>query len=173
MEHLSGHGGWNNKVRAIDMHLLRKEEEKFNNSIAFFSPENQAKLYVEVQKQLGLKAYHYIDLNDEIFLITFETNIRFPYMTLVNDLVHRLHSAGLIEKWFIDGWTKVAAKMLKSYILETVIISAEPDDFNVPYGVRCGWIASVILFIFENIWNRIEIKFGVKIERLITSKWKP
>lgn len=161
LEELTDFVGWSDKIHESNTNQLAKEIRSFNNSIAFFTLDENMKIYLEVQKRLALKAYHVLgEVVLARYLVSYKISSKLPFDRSVNDIVHRLNAAGLMDKWFKDeneiGVREVCRRNLK---LQTGISNDSDMDtgkFSVPTAVWCGWIASVIVFICEIILHRIK-----------------
>ncbi|XP_037030440.1 uncharacterized protein LOC119070280 [Bradysia coprophila] len=157
LEDLSKYGGWSDKFHGIQMDQLKKEIGTFNNSIAFFAFDYQAQALLEVQKRLSLKAFHLLrDTFLAKYPISFEIRLNFPFIEQINVIIHWLNDAGLINKWVEDS--DEVKEMCKINISPPIKISGESDlgEFAVLTVMWCGWIASVMVFIGEVIWNKFK-----------------
>lgn len=155
LEDLSNYGDWSNKVYGMDSGKLEDVAISFNNSISFFTNSAIARAFLEAQKRLDLKVYHV--LSETVFvryLMTYQVAPEFPFRDALNDLIHRLNSAGLIDKW-IKQRDEGHIEMLWKRNLNR-LVTKEEDEFSVPTVVWCGWIASAISFICEIIWSRVK-----------------
>ncbi|XP_037041522.1 uncharacterized protein LOC119078153 [Bradysia coprophila] len=154
LELVSQHGGWQDK-------MIRKsfqdEADYFNDSVAFFVYGNQAQIYLEAQKQLGLKAYHLVTgLTFDTFYSIYQISSRFPFIDRVNDVVHRLQSAGLIEKWYKAEDDESIDELRE---LNRFFKTADKEtDNNELILLWIGWIGSGIVFVCEIIWNKVQTR---------------
>lgn len=161
LEDLSHHGGWGKKVQSTDSDQLFRKVQSYNSSVAFVGFTNEVQLHMKTQKRLGVKAYHLIT---QPYLVKAPVGFmvfgNFPFIEPINDLVHRLLSAGLIQKWMIDQEHITLNNLFRQRVHLQVKPSVESrsisEEFGVPNFVWCGWMASVILFICEITWNRLK-----------------
>lgn len=164
LEDISKHGGWSDKVHRLDSALIREEVYKFNTSIAFVAPDEIAQFCLEAQKRFSLKAYHLITEILEKSLVAFEVNPQFPFIESINNIIFRLQSAGLSDKWYKHGEQFVLKNMTEKNrnLLFNTSNESVSGDFAVPSVVWYGWIGSVIVFVCEIIWKKVQPKLKVK-----------
>lgn len=159
LEVLSKRDGWTDKVYEMSLKKQSKEVKSFNNSIAFFASDLEAGSFLEVQRRLNLKAYHLLSGNFfDNSLSSYLIRPDFPYIEAINDIIHRLNGAGLIGKWTMERNAKMVKMLMKRNRNRHIKIGDESgtDEFTVPTAVWCGWIASVVAFIFEIIWHKVQ-----------------
>lgn len=157
LEDLSKYSGWEGKVHGINHRQLEHDIWMFNNSIAFFAFDNEANVLLDLQKRLGLKAYHM--LNDIFlgkYLIGFIVHPEFPFTEFINGIVHRLNDAGLIDKWLKEHSENFMEIYWQFSRHRQIINKAEVDEFVVPTVVWGGWIASTIVFVCEIVWSQVK-----------------
>lgn len=158
LEDISKHGGWIEKFHEVLGDEITAEIETFNGSIAFFSNEADAQVLLDVQKRLGLEAYHL--LRDNFFaknLISFEVRPDYPFVEPINDIIHRLQSGALIDKWMKEQREENEQFLLYLNQLSTRIESPTDEfSFMFLFVLWCGWMASGVVFLCEIIWNRIQ-----------------
>lgn len=155
LEDITRIGGWSDKVHGVDVEQLRIEMQTFNSSIAFFLHDNEAQIYLKIQKQRGLRVYHLLgDANFGRDLMSFEVNPEFPFTEQINNIIHRLNAAGLMDKWLQEDNRFLMRSMLKRNQLKN---QQQPDvsGFSVMNVVYCGWMVGTIAFIAEIVWNKI------------------
>lgn len=154
------HGGWSVKVHATKSDQLHKDVQAFNNSIAFLEYDCNAQVYLEVQKRFNLKAFHSItETYLDKFLVSYEVLNDFPpYIEPINDIILRLQSAGLFDKWSeVDKQIFVKNVCTRNRHLQFKSSKGSDNgEFTVPTAVWCGWIVSVLVFVCEIIWNKIK-----------------
>lgn len=130
-------------------------------------------MYLEVQQRLSLKAYHLISEKnvDRVYMSLMVSRTSFPFTEQINNIIRLLQNAGLTDKWIKDGKQNEVQKMWKmsSNLLKKNSKESEGGEFVVPTIVWCGWIASLVIFVCEIIWNEIESQIE-KLKR-ITFFW--
>lgn len=76
----------------------------------------------------------------------------FPFIDRFNDIIQRITTAGLYDKWWKDA--TIEDKLFRSVAAET-----HTDRFTTPEFVVYGWIAGFIVLIIEVNWKKIKKKF--------------
>lgn len=155
LEHMTNYGNWSNRVVGRDSIDLINEMETFNNSIAFFADNYEASVFLEAQIWLGVKIYHVLSETFLVkYLISYLAATEFPFREALNDIVHQLSAAGLIDRWIAEQDERQTEKLWKLNLSRQ--IWNETNDFSVLTLVWCGWITSVAVFICEIIWHRVK-----------------
>ncbi len=163
LESVSQHGGWNDKIHKLSNDKIRKDIKTFNNSIAFLAYEHETQSLLEVQKRLGIKTYYVItEKYLAKFIMSFLINKNFPFMEYINEITHRIQSAGLMDKWLKDKDETGIYNLWKLNLNRPADNKLDNGEFAVPTIVWCGWIVSGIAFICEIMWNKV----GSEIEKL-------
>lgn len=93
--------------------------------------------------------------------IWYSHNLRhdFPFIDRINDIINRIKTAGLYEKWWRDA--TVEDKVFRNGTTE----QAHGDTFSTPIFIVYGWIVGGVVFVIEVNWKkfkRIRIKFMKK-----------
>ncbi len=164
LEIITGHGGWGEKVLESSVDEVVMEISNFNTSMAYPLFDNKAQAMLEVQKRLNIKAYHLMtNTNIDNFLFSFDLNEYFPFIEPINDIIHRLQAAGLMDKWFKDGELNRIKYILRwwkdsPYLQSNVNNGSDNDGLSMYTVVWCGWISSTILFVCEIVWMKINLK---------------
>lgn len=159
LKELSQHDGWDHKVHGMNIYQLAEEARTFNNSIAFFMNNHQAKALLDVQDRLHLKAYHLIsDTFFAKYLVSYEVRSDFPFIEPISDIIHRLNGAGLIDKWIKEDNDRDVQSVWRINRDRHIESSNDSDvtEFTGMTVVWYGWIASAIIFASELIWNKIK-----------------
>lgn len=155
LEDLSKYSDWSDKFYEMHLDQLQIEVDSFNNTIAFFAFDYQAQLYLEGQKRLNWKAFHLLkDTFLAKYLISFDIRLNFPFIEHINDIIHWLNGAGLINKWVkndTDIDTLCRMNFNRRFKLGDESQVGKFAGFTV---VWCGWIASTIVFIGELMWDK-------------------
>lgn len=153
---ISNHTDWRGKMLEMSYEQIEEHRNNFNKSISFIADEATANALLSVQKQLNIRGYHVVQILIEKNLDHFPVNKAFPFAERLNDIVHRIRSAGLYEKWEKEDNNFNVTTLLKRH-LEILRNNEESDDidrFPFPMIVVYGWISSVIAFVMEIIkWN--------------------
>ncbi len=159
LEHHSQHGGWSNRVHGIEFSNLWKEGKSFNNSIAFLVYDD-VHVILDVQSRLNIKAFHLItETQWSKMMFSYCPDRVFPFIKAIDDLIHRLQSAGLMAKWIRDKYELSMKDTLKINLnrQHKTKNESESEQLFVPAIIWCGWIASAIYFCCEIIWKKMEL----------------
>lgn len=168
LESIWHYGGWKNRVVGVNHPALRKQMDTFNNSFGIFLFSDLARVYLEAQKRLGLKAYHLITAtNLGVSTVHFRANDEFPFIEPINDLIHNLQSAGLMNKWIEEGDETIVKFIYDLNVNRPLSQQSKGSGSDnvlvaVPTVVWYGWSVSLIAFICEIIWSKVQ----PRIERL-------
>ena len=162
LEDLTNFGGWIDKIHTVPYDQLSQEENKFNDSIAAFMFNWQAEPYLEAQKRLGLKAHHLLrEIPFGRYPINFELTSTFPFVEPIQDIIHRMNCAGLIDKWIQEESDGIMKGLVNKNIQRRNHIQLNVNEFSALtlwYVVSCGWILSAVAFICELIWKKIKLR---------------
>lgn len=154
LEDHSKHGdGWNDKVHEILSEQLSHEIFSLNVLMS----DQDAKNCLDVQKQFDLKIYHVI--RDSLMgssLLSYGIRLNFPFIEHIKDITHRLNGAGLIDKWARERDTVTRDILWNKQRQIKDSKKLDMSEFTVPTVIWCGWIASVIVFVCEIIWYKLQ-----------------
>lgn len=91
------------------------------------------------------------------FLSSYHVNNDFPFIERFNDIIQRLQSGGLYEKWTGELYSEVKSKSFSTNRSDYMGTSKETeiDLFPIPKFIVYGWIVGLIVLILEIIWKRI------------------
>ncbi len=154
LTNLSGHGGWEDRVRAKSQREIKQQLRLLNNNMAFANDQDNSKLMLEVQKRLDVEVFYMLaEPYLQKRLHTINTHKFFVFNDYLNDMVHHLQSGGLFGKWYDEFDRDSVASTLKLYVNFQKRIVEDSDLEKIPTIVWCGWIASVMAFICEIIWK--------------------
>lgn len=97
------------------------------------------------------KRYHITPI--QLQRIWYSHNVRydFPFIDRVNEIIQRITTAGLYEKWWTDA--TVEDKLFRSVVTE-----AHTDRFSAPVFIIYGWVAGIVVFLIELSCNAIKNK---------------
>lgn len=143
------HDDWRDRILVVDINVIRTRRAKIDTSMLFLCDLDSALTVFRNQELLKKRGYR-ICRECEIFtqLAAHRVNEGFPFMDRFNDVIHRMQSAGLYQKWKRDYFEKVTLKFVEETYLENV---------SFPISIVYGWFASIILFMCEIIWKNFRI----------------
>lgn len=159
LEEQTQHDGWNDKVIHMNFNEIQREFDNFNSSVAIPCTDQLGQASIDVQKRLGLKAFYLSnELNLAQYFVTFLVRSYFPFIDPLNNMIHRMHSAGLIDKWMREEDEEIVKHL---YATSNLRLKRSDEsklgEFSVPSVVWCGWLCGVIIFICELVWYKVEI----------------
>ena len=88
---------------------------------------------------------------------SFWVNKAFRFLDRLTEIVTRIESAGLYEKWNSDDQRTFEFQVVKKYKLLNRTEERKTETFSFPMIVVYGWFSSVIVFVVEMNWRRIKI----------------
>lgn len=156
LEHVSSmRDGWRDKVIPVDLQEVNELVFKFNTSISFPTFIATAKVCLEVQKRLDIWGYH---IPTATYLVkqlnSYSVNDNFPFIERLNEIIHSLREAGLYDKWQEEHKEIMVTRLLRR---NRSSHDAVVDRFPIPAVICYGWIASVIVFVSEIIWEKYKL----------------
>lgn len=174
---------WSNRVRSDDYLMIGHLYATFNTSVMWVLPLPTAKMRLQLQKRLGLKVGFRIHPT-EMFVgfMAYDTIDNYPFIERVNEIVNRVRSAGLFDKWYKDYNTYVIEadglyyyrKYMKRLKSNGLFKGSEErtEEFTTLMFIACGWCMSTIVFVIEIIGKRCKIQtiFVKKMYSLSTSQ---
>lgn len=156
LDSLSHHGQWSAQIRPLNSTQLGKEMESFSNFVAIAMFDETAKVLLEAQKQLNLKAYHVMsETNIMTYILLYRTQTNFFFIEYLNDIIHRYESAGLFDKLMKNYRQEMVGELLKRN-LNVRLRTSNDAQFTIPTVIWIDWTASVIVFICEIIWQKFK-----------------
>lgn len=83
------------------------------------------------------------------FISSYPVNIDFPFVERFNEVIHRMRSAGLYEKWLKDDQARAADNHYKNSEFLKHRKEMEIDGFAVPIFIFYGWFGGIVAFVIE------------------------
>lgn len=157
---ISNHSGWINQMHLMKPADILKEMSAFNNSGAVPVFYGHAATMLDIQKRLGVKAYHLLSKTIMTkYLLSYRARPDYPFVEAISTIIHRLHCSGLVGKWIGEDYGGIANDVLRHRLKISnepgVIMESGMETFTVPTAVWCGWIASIIIFVCELMWTKV------------------
>ncbi len=147
----TSHFNWEEKVIVLPEPLYNKQVGNFNRSGTFLVGLSTAKLLFYHQKRIGVKGYHNPNIRISNFFVSYKLSVRFLFFERLNDIIQRIHSAGLYQLW-----TRADNANMAKFI-EVVPEVDDIDRFPIPMVIVYGWIASAIILLLEIIWKKFNL----------------
>lgn len=121
------------------------EEMEFLNAMfpfAFTEYNSLAKRFCKFRK------YHITQIRTLQMQYSYSARDDFPFIDRVNEIIQRVTTAGLLDKWLYDA---------SDYDKEFRIIATEThtDHFYAPLFIVYGWIAGLVVLVIEVNWKKI------------------
>ncbi len=151
---------WSDKVVIADLLEINQQIFLFNTSISFLTMTTEAKNIVEIQKRLGIRGYH---IPTETYLVqsmlSYAVNGNFPFIQRFNDIIHSIRDAGFDHKWQDDHNELVVRNLLRRNLYRKAKRSndSENDGLPLPTVIFYGWMASVLVFLGEIVWEKYKL----------------
>lgn len=152
----SKHGNWTNKVHFRKNAELLPQIFTYNTTMSVLLFQTHVKILLEHQKRLNIRGYH-MPTHFYIlkFLSSYHVNVDFPFIERFNEIIHRLQSAGLYEKWTGELYSEVKDRVFSANRSDYMGTSdeSEIEMFPMPKFIIVGWIVGMIVLIFEIVWK--------------------
>lgn len=168
---------WSEKTRLSTGMTGIQQMRAYNTAIPILSDLEIAKGRMIAQKLLDYKGYHIIDVYISTNFYAYEVSDDYPFIERLNEIIHRMHNAGLILKWrltydrFVKNffWT---FNVMQDRGIINIDNTTEVDRFPIPMIIFYLWFASIILFGIEVNWEKLKkIEFRVIIRQKILN-WR-
>lgn len=152
------HGNWSEKVHLIDYLEFHRQLYSYNTSRSFPFAKTQAKHLIKLQKQLNIRGYH---ISSEVRLLktlaAYNLMDDFPFTERLNQIIHRVQNAGLYEKWLEED-DQSLLKIVRLVNSRGTSKNLDIDKFPLLDFIVYGWIAACVMFVFELIWKKVQIR---------------
>lgn len=150
-------GDWSNKILIVNDSDFVRHIMTLNTSISIllFLGQATCTMVVKGQNRLNKTGYHISSVQVSSELFSYDVNSDFPFIERLKELVHRIHSAGLLKAWvknWEDGFEKALVKVNERHLpSENENLSA---TFEMPIFMFYCWATSMLVFILEIIRKR-------------------
>lgn len=144
----------------------------YNLSMCYFLDADYAQIILRVQKRLKIKGYHNPDIEIAKNYRGYLVYAKFLYFERLNDILHRIKSAGLYDLWKRQDEANDENVLLKQNVERLANqIENYVESFEFPTFLFYGWLAGLIAFMFEIMWKRFGESWMKKILRTIDGKF--
>lgn len=147
---------WSERILVTDALTYAHTYATFNTSTSFFMDTNTAEIIVRAQKHMGMRGYYITQTKAFIYHVSYSVSDRFIFVERLNDIIHRIQSAGLYILWRKQTNNFYERYIYGEYAFKTEEITAD-DAFGFPMFIVYGWLAAVIVFVVEIIWKKCKI----------------
>lgn len=173
LTNLTTHTDWNDKVIGVaGRELLYEQFYKYNKSISYLVDTTNANMMLRIQKHLKLNNYH----NPKIPIIfrhfSYRVNKKFLFFERLNEILHRIQSAGLYGIWRRQHFSDLDEKIKNKNLVQ--LTNENVKRFEFPNFIFYGWIAGAVVLVVEIIWKKYKFSWirklkGVVIDKLVRS----
>lgn len=131
--------------------------ETFDRSTAYITVSYLIEPALRVQKRYNIRGYH--DPHIDLLYAHFASLVgkRFLFFERLNDIIHRIQSAGLYDEWRRRADSNTEKRLLNRN-LERVLNSNTNFESTVefPTFIFYGWIAGTIVLVVEIVWQKLK-----------------
>lgn len=151
LSNLTKYDDWADRIIILEEHLFDRHLANLNRSASLLIDLSTANLLLNYQKRIDIKGYHNPNIRISNFFVSFKLSDRFLFFERLNDIIHRIQSAGLYQLWTRTDDVDLAKFIkLKAEKLDV-------DRFPIPMFIIYGWIASVIVLVLEIFWKHFKL----------------
>lgn len=157
----SPHEEWKNKVHLMEPREFFPQIFTFNTSMSFPLELGRAENLIKRQQQLGVRGYRFpLERHLQTTYASYPICEDYPFVDRLNGIIHRIHAAGLYNKWFNEDlqlWLKQVDSVNDKRALK---VESDEAIFRHPQSLEIivyGWIAGCMAFVFEVLWWKWKI----------------
>lgn len=155
LSNLSNTGDWSNKIRVVESEEFLRQIGTFDKSKSFLLGRSFVNSVIRTQKKLNIKGYHIPRFYVYKFIGSYSVHNAFPFYERINEILHRIQSAGLYAHWIRDDEKRHANFLLQTYKPSKINENIDFVRFQLPMPIIYGWCLSIVIFVFESIWKKI------------------
>lgn len=148
----------NDRMHVMHNMLIVRQAFTYNRSISLLLEKSMLNMLLSVQTKLKIDGYHIIPTAIFTFYGAFFVHGEFPFILRLNEISLWMQSAGLFAQWVKTASIENEYKYLK--FTRKLLQNRDDSDvesFPFPMVIVYGWIASMILFGIEIIWQKLKI----------------
>lgn len=150
------HTDWDDKV-IVMRGAVEEYIESYSRTMSVLLESDAANILLRIQKRLNIKGYHQPRIEISNLLFSYQVHERFLFFERLNEIIHRIQSAGLYELWLRRDMayeeTRILNKNLERLQINDETRSIEQLDF--PMIIVYGWLTGFVVLIFEIIWKKV------------------
>lgn len=147
---------WGKNIIVVENAKLREYSRTFNRSMSFLTSLNNANTFVRAQKRLDIRGYHKTQIEVSSFPFSYPVNEKFVFFERLNEIVHRIQSAGLFREWIRQEYAQREKKILKANVKQSFDQDNSVTNFEFPMLIVYGWLTGSILLLIEIIWKKFK-----------------
>lgn len=140
---------------------------EFSRSVSFLASDDTIGVNSLIQKRLNIIGYHNTNIEIARFLFSYPVGETFLFTERLNEIIHRLHSAGLHDQWLRKDYAAEVKFRLK-IVWESMQKQEQAADnvLQFPFFIVYGWIGGIVVLVIEIIWKKFKISRLMKWLRL-------
>lgn len=155
---MSRNGEWIEKVHLGKNAEILPQLFAYNLTMSALLYKIHANILLEHQKRLHIRGYHIpSDFYVSTFLASYHVNNGFPFADRFNEIIQRVQSAGLYDKWGAELYDEVKHGVFSmnrgDYIAKDE--ETEIDSMSMPRFIIYGWILGAVLLVLEILTAKI------------------
>lgn len=145
---------WKDRLHVQNGQKMEQEIRKMNKSMSFIWPHYRATILQDFQKRINVRGYRISNIRFFKYVGSYPINGHFPFTQRINEIINRIRSSGLHQKWWKETQTMIVRDevFLNRVPVNTAI---DTQSFAVPEFIVYGWILSLLVFVFEIIWKNV------------------
>lgn len=144
---------WDEKIILIQD--IRRLYEIYDRNMSYLVELETADILLKIQKSLGIKGYHKLTIAISIYLHSYHVNKGFPFLERLNEIIHRIQSAGLYTYW-LERCREAEEKNISEKNLKRLqnVKGTTVKRASFPDFIIYGWLAGFVVFICEILWRK-------------------
>jgi len=143
---------WSDKIIEEDAEIYEKQLITYNTSTTILTSMKSVNVLLRLQKRLNIKGFRNPRIHMFCDVFTYYVNPKFLFFNRLNEIIHRIQSAGLYELWLRKDDSKYEDEILKGSRKEMIV-----KNFEFPSFIIYGWLAGVIMLVIEIIWKNFKL----------------
>lgn len=145
---------WEHKVVFEEVHNFTDNLELYSRNKVYMLDSGVTNFLLRMQKRMNIKGYHKTNITMFILMFSYRVNENFLYFERLNEIIHRIKSAGLYDLWIERDFGEREYKTVKKNSKRMRTDSESfIQNFEFPTFVFYGWTAGSVVFIFEIMWK--------------------
>lgn len=149
---------WNDKISVMEYQQLFKQVQLFDISTAYLLGGSDVYALQKIQKLLGIRGYFNTEIQIANLLNLYPINENFLFFEKLNEIILRIHGAGLYVVWVRDLFAESENRIVVSNRerLEYQQVISDVETFEFPMLIVYGWIAGSVVLVVEIVFQRFQ-----------------
>lgn len=152
------HEGWSNKIIVLEGQQYYEQLIMYNTSISILTSPKYMHLLLRLQKRLSIKGFHNPRIEISKYLAAPFVFNKFLFFERLNELTHRIQSAGLYDLWWRKSHIEMEKKIIKTNVERSRNQNKVVENFEIPIFIIYGWLAGVIVLVLEIVWKKFKLQ---------------